>query len=49
MQRERGTSEFAAFYEREAPGLVRSVTLVIGEPSLAEDAVAVAADDPRLP
>ena len=36
------SAEFATFYEREAPQLVRSLTLVIGEADLAEDAVAEA-------
>jgi RNA polymerase sigma-70 factor (sigma-E family) len=35
-------AEFTTFYEREAPGLVRSVTLVTGDAALAEDAVAEA-------
>jgi RNA polymerase sigma-70 factor (sigma-E family) len=34
--------EFSQFYETEAPRLVRAVTLVVGEPVLAEDAVAEA-------
>jgi RNA polymerase sigma-70 factor (ECF subfamily) len=34
--------EFATFYEHEAPRLVRSVTLAIGDATLAEDAVAEA-------
>lgn len=34
--------EFIRFYETEAPRLVRSVTLAVGEPALAEDAVAEA-------
>jgi RNA polymerase sigma-70 factor, ECF subfamily len=34
--------EFGDFYEREAPTLVRTVSLVTGEPALAEDAVAEA-------
>jgi RNA polymerase sigma-70 factor (ECF subfamily) len=35
-------AEFTSFYEREAPRLVRSVTLVTGEAALAEDVVAEA-------
>jgi RNA polymerase sigma-70 factor, ECF subfamily len=35
-------AEFATFYEREAAPLVRSLTVVIGEADLAEDAVAEA-------
>jgi RNA polymerase sigma-70 factor (ECF subfamily) len=35
-------AEFTSFYEREAPLLIRSLTLVTGEPALAEDAVAEA-------
>lgn len=34
--------EFRAFYERDARRLIRSVTVVVGEPALAEDAVAEA-------
>ena len=36
------SSEFTRFYEHEAPRLVRSVALVTGDVSLAEDAVAEA-------
>ena len=35
-------ADFTTFYESEAPKLVRSVALAIGEPTLAEDAVAEA-------
>jgi RNA polymerase sigma-70 factor (ECF subfamily) len=35
-------NDFASFYESEAPRLVRSVALAIGDPVLAEDAVAEA-------
>jgi len=34
--------DFTSFYEREAPRLVRSVSLAVGNPTLAEDAVAEA-------
>jgi RNA polymerase sigma-70 factor (ECF subfamily) len=34
--------DFTSFYESEAPRLVRSVSLVIGDPVLAEDSVAEA-------
>jgi RNA polymerase sigma-70 factor (ECF subfamily) len=35
-------AEFTTFYEREAPRLVRSLTLMTGEPALAEEVVAEA-------
>lgn len=36
------SADFTAFYNREAPRLVRSLTLSVGSPGLAEDAVAEA-------
>ncbi|MGH9113101.1 MAG: sigma-70 family RNA polymerase sigma factor [Acidimicrobiales bacterium] len=36
------TADFSAFYDREAPRLVRSLSLAIGQPALAEEAVAEA-------